>query len=683
MANFALLDWIILVVSMILLMAFSVKTFGYVRGVADFLSSSRSAGRYLLSIARTMTGIGAISLVANFQMFAEGGWPVQWWCLMGLPVGLVVFLTGWVFYRFRETRCMTMAQFFGVRYSNSFRFYSGIVFWLAGIVNFGIFPAVASHFFVYFLGLPPEFQLLGCTIPTFAPIMVMTLGLALLYTCLGGQITVMAIDCAQGIICGLVFIVLAVVLLSMFSWGDVAQAMELAKLEENASLLDPFKTSAVKDFSIWFFLIGIFYGFYGYMSWQGSQGYFSSALNPHEQKMGNLIGIWRMIPINLTSMLLPICAITFLVLPKFAGAAAPALDALEGISNEALRAQMRVPVALGYVLPMGIKGIFCTIMIFFLITTQDTYLHSWGSIFIQDVVLPFRKKPLTPDQQLKLLRWSIVGVAIFAFVFSLVFKQREQVVMYMMITGAMVAGAGSCIIGGLYTKRGTSQAAWFAMTLGLVMAVGRIVLQQIGPGFKDVVDRGMFLRLMDWANAINSAIWSFYIMASCVVGYTVISLLTCREPFNLERMLHRGRYAVAGEHVEAKDAAKSFWWRFLGITQEFTRGDRLIAFSTVVWNFGWFGVFVAGTLYHFARGTSTESWVKFWKAWTWVYLILGVPTTIWLTFGGIRDLKRLFVRLKTVERDERDDGRVVDHHLVADEGPSDEAPQNAREQGDR
>ena len=44
------------------------------------------------------------------------------------------------------------------------------------------------------------------------------------------------------------------------------------------------------------------------------------------------------------------------------------------------------------------------VMLAAFISTHDTYLHSWGSIFIQDVVLPFRKKPFAPRQQMWLLR---------------------------------------------------------------------------------------------------------------------------------------------------------------------------------------------------------------------------------------------------------------------------------------
>ncbi len=41
-------------------------------------------------------------------------------------------------------------------------------------------------------------------------------------------------------------------------------------------------------------------------------------------------------------------------------------------------------------------------------------------------------------------------------------------------------------------------------------------------------------------------------------------------------------------------------------------------------------------------------------------LVMGV-TTVWFWVGGVRDLVRLFRRLKTVRRNDLDDGMVVGH----------------------
>ena len=111
-------------------------------------------------------------------------------------------------------------------------------------------------------------------------------------------------------------------------------------------------------------------------------------------------------------------------------------------------------------------------------------MHSWGSIFIQDVIMPFRKKPFEPKQHLKVLRLSILGVCIFIFIFSLLFPLKQYIFLYFAITAAIfVGGSGAVIIGGLYWKKGTTSAAWSALIVGSVISVTGIILQQIYPDF--------------------------------------------------------------------------------------------------------------------------------------------------------------------------------------------------------
>lgn len=132
------LDWIILGVCIGSLTWFSLRTVRYMRGVADFLSANRSAGRFLLTMASGMSGLGAISMVGLFEMYYAAGFPPAWWTLMFIPAGIAVTLTGWMIYRYRETRCMTLAQFFEVRYSKRFRIYSGIITWICGVVRIAV-----------------------------------------------------------------------------------------------------------------------------------------------------------------------------------------------------------------------------------------------------------------------------------------------------------------------------------------------------------------------------------------------------------------------------------------------------------------------------------------------------------------------------------------------------------------
>jgi len=717
-------DWAIVIGCVVALTWFSLRTVKYMQGVTDFLSANRSAGRYMLTMCASVGGLGAISAVGLFEQYYAAGLPTIWWSWMTIPAAIIITLTGWVVYRFRETRCLTLAQFFEVRYSRRFRIYAGFLVWLSGIVNFGIFPYVASNFFVYFCGLPPKFALLGMTIPTYWPIMLVTLGMALLYTVIGGQITVMVTDCLQGIFCGAGLLLLCIFLLSQYAWPDIIHSMkeapviatreallekaevkakahkkaieeslpedvvaklkkerdellatanDPAKLRKEAkgkSMLNPFDTGRVENFSVFFFLILVFNQFYGMLTWQGSQAYQSSGISPHEHKMQGIIFPW-VYAVRLAGLVtLAICALTFLTHPMFAAQSAGAHQLIEQLKQSdtpQLAVQQRVPIALSYMLPMGLRGFFCVMMVFLLITTQDTYLHSWGSIFIQDVVMPMRKTPLTPKQHVAWLRWSIIGVAVFAFIFACLYKPTQFIQMYFAITGAIISGLGCAIVGGLYWRYSSTLAAYVAMSLGAVLSITRLVLEQFKDQIAAIPDKGIFLRFIAYQNTINlQKIW-FWIMIICIISYVIISLLTTRKPFNLERMLHRGKYDIKKEHKTAADAIKVAWLKVIGITEEFTRFDRFLALALVIWNGSWVALFFGATAYNYlVQKIPLEWWTKFWHVWLYIQIAVGIPAMLWFAVGALREMKQLFTRLATLKRDDTDNGRVVHHHLPDD-----------------
>ena len=157
-------------------------------------------------------------------------------------------------------------------------------------------------------------------------------------------------------------------------------------------------------------------------------------------------------------------------------------------------------------------------------------------------------------------------------------------------------------------------------------------------------------------------------MLICITFYVILSLIEMRKPYDLDRMLHRGKYDITGSHKKADDAVKSTWWKFVGITQEFTRVDRILAVSFVVWNSGWLAVFIIVTIINFmVKPISLDWWSGFWKFWLWLYICVSIITMFWFVTGGVRDLRFLFARLRTLKRDDRDDGRIVGHHLAAEE----------------
>jgi len=666
----------------------------HMKGVSDFLAAGRVAGRYLVSVAGMMD-CGIISIVAIFEKFYRSGAAIDFWGRIATPVGLVMTLTGFVTYRFRETRAMTMAQFFEMRYSRSFRVFAGIIIYVSGVLNYALFPAVSARFLLYFCGLPETWPLFGLQVSTYATIMVVFLSAAVAIVWFGGQLTAMVTDCVQGLFSYVGYLVIVVAIMIVFSTQQFGEAMMSRPPGE--SFLNPFDTEKLTEFNIFYVIIGIMSSIYSRNAWLGSQAYMCSAASAHEQKMGGVLSTWRGGYTGIMISLLAVAGFTFMNHPDFgAGSAAVQAELAQRINcatstaTNTLREQMTVPMAMRHFLPTGVMGLMAGLAIIMWVSTDQTYLHSWGSIFIQDIVLPLKRKPFTPHEQIRALRLSILAVAIFGFLFSLYFAQTTYILMFFALTGTIwLGGAGSAILGGLYWRKGTTAGAYAALITGSSMGVGGFMAQQywgkaIYPWlttsapdlFKTLKTSlealGDFLPCVAWKVGPDRFPLSgqeiyFLTMVLAIVAYLVFSLLTCREKFNLERMLHRGKYARAEDQVAVRAAVpgqkRSWLMALMGIDEHFTLGDKILAWSVFLWSMLHFAIFLVVIAWNvFFTPWSTRAWFLWWKYYTlWLGLFVGGVTTVWFTWGGTRDLLRLLKSLKELQRNVLDDGRVIGH----------------------
>src|SRR5690606_35632282 len=125
--NLTITDWSIVAVAVAALCVIAIWIRRYTRSVSDFLAGNRCAGRYLLTLSEGMAAFGVVSIIANFEKFYQAGFAAFWWGKMLAPIAMIVAMSGWVAYRYRETRVFTMAQFFEVRYSRRFRIVAGML----------------------------------------------------------------------------------------------------------------------------------------------------------------------------------------------------------------------------------------------------------------------------------------------------------------------------------------------------------------------------------------------------------------------------------------------------------------------------------------------------------------------------------------------------------------------------
>jgi solute:Na+ symporter, SSS family len=646
------IDWCVVALVGLFFVAVAYSTKKYTQSTSDFLAANRLAGRYLLTLAEGVAGLGAVSIVARFQMVYKAGFAPNWWEQLQAPILLIMMLTGWVIYRFRETRSLTLAQFFEMRYGRNFRIYAASICWISGIINFGIFPSVGANFFIHYCGLPTEYMLFGFLVmPTYHTLLIVLLGLSLYFTFAGGQIAVLVTDFFQSFFVNIILIVILILLLIKFPLSTIFEGLQIA--EPGKSLLNPFDTDNVKGFDSYYFLIALFAMIINHKAWQGSQAYNVSAKSPHEAKMAGVLGSYRGWALLWSLTLMPLVAYTIMHHPNYADWAVQVQGVLDGIPDEQVRDQMITPLTMTLYMPVGLMGAFAAVMFAAFISTHDTYLHSWGSIFIQDIYLPWTGKELDPKQHMRLLRISIFGVAIFIFLFSSLYQQTQDILLFFALTGAFwLGGAGVVIVGGLYSSWGTTRGAFAALTTGTTLAT-----------------TGMFLEhfCMDWFGRdfpLSGQEVYFFSMAVAWVFYIGFSL-TDRHTFNLDKMLHRGEYVVASDRqaTGGRDIKRQWNWRMaLGITEEFTRGDKIIYGITIAKSLMFFGLWIVMTITWYTVGISDDGWATYHYYVNAMFFIgTSFIVMVWLSIGGLKDLVALLKDLKEAKRDFSDDGTVRDH----------------------
>ncbi|RKY06071.1 MAG: sodium:solute symporter, partial [Planctomycetota bacterium] len=578
--NLALIDWLIIGVTFAFIAGISYYTKRYTQSVSDFLTGSRCAGKYLLAVAEGAAMVGIVNIIASWEMYYHAGFTPLWWSELTGVLLMVFSLFGWIIYRYRATRVMTIAQLFELRYSRKFRVFSGILVWLSGVINYGIIPAVTAKCLIYLFGIPVhtvdvagfEFNI------TVAIVMAIMLFIAVLIAITSGQIAVMVSDFFQGQLFNIAFLTIVICLLYKIGWETIIETIKQSPQGE--SMLNPFETAKGKDFNLWFFLIQIFIFAYSYKLWQAFQGYNCAAKSPHEARMATILGNWRLMVITLVLVSAPICTYVIMHNPQFAGLAAEIKTTVAHIADGKAMEQALISTTLIELLPVGVVGLLIASFLAATISSDDTYLHSWGSIFVQDVIMPFRKKPLTPQKHLKFLRISIIGTAVFAWIFGLIFPLREYLFMYFQITGSIFCGGGGIVlIGGLYWKRGTTAGAWAAMITGASIAFTGIFVRNIFWTFLPAIQQKytgiIWLQKMPEEFPYNGVQMAFFGACCSIVLYFIVSFLTKPDPeFDMDRMLHRGKYAPDSD--KQKTVTTKGLHKILGITNEFSKSDKVI-----------------------------------------------------------------------------------------------------------
>ena len=266
-----------------------------------------------------VAGLSVITLVAGVERNYQTGYGVGFWNLILAPVGIVLALTGFCNYRWRQTRCLSKGQFIELRYgSKSFRIITAAISSIAEAVTNAIGPAIAANFFIYYLDLPRWIHIFGFSVPTYGVLVTICLVLALLIIWPAGRVSLLITDCCQGLLSYPIFVLIVGFIFLNFSWGmDIAPVM--ADRASGQSFIDPYDISQLRDFNLFALVVSLTSTIMNRASWIGNDTS-NTGRTPHEQKMAGILGSWRNGMAYVMILVVAVMIISFMNSANFSGA---------------------------------------------------------------------------------------------------------------------------------------------------------------------------------------------------------------------------------------------------------------------------------------------------------------------------------------------------------------------------
>jgi SSS family solute:Na+ symporter len=411
----------------------------YIGGISDFLVAGRQMGFTLGLLSLMCTEIA----IMTFMYYAELGYSAGLAALIVALPPFVAFLivgkTGFIIRPLLEMKIMTLPEFFRIKFGPGVQLYVAVLMAAGGVLNFAVFPGVEAQFISTLTGVPRQYLLL---------IMVVVLTVSLLYTLVGGMVSVLITNYIQYALLSAGMILITILGFAKTGWPKIVQSVAAHMGPDGVNPFSPslFQSEFGFHFLVWQLLTWVA----TLTSWQAIAIRIFSA---KDAKTGTRIFTWS-----------SLMFLSRAVLPIFWGVLA---FAYLGPGENALNA---LPKMLTLITPRGLLGIIFASLIAASMSTYSSYLLSWSSVVSQDVIgaaaKRITKKEISSRTQILISRVTMAALMIFIIWWSLFHKVGDYLYFYLNMTANLfVPGTLAAAALGIYWKRSRPLGAYVAFTL--------------------------------------------------------------------------------------------------------------------------------------------------------------------------------------------------------------------------
>jgi len=513
--NFSLLDGSIVGVYLLVTMIAGVMVRKYVGKVEDFLVAGREMDLYLGIASLAATEFGIVTCMYTAQNGFTKGFAGA---IPGVLTFLAMFLigyTGFCIKPLRDSGVMTLPELFEKKFGPRIRWASGVVIVLGGLLNMGVFLRTGGDFLVNVSGMNPEYLEEMMTL--------LLVGVAV-YTILGGMLSVLVTDFLQFIVMSAGLIVVTFLILDKVGWGTLVNTVETNYGEAG---FNPLKNESMG----WSYVIfNALLNTAAALTWQTQ---ISRVLAAKDTATGRKVytgtsfffvarflipGIWGIAALAMMGWV-PLQVLTDVenaqlspvVREKIASSHAPSAltiapteEAYAKLPNDkqkytltpteanAIPPKIRekldkvslnaMPLFLSTFIPIGLMGLLIAAMLAADMSTDSSYMLTWGSVIYNDIMAPFRKGAWSEKKGLFWNRTIIAIIGVFLLIYGLWYKLEGDLWTYLGITGSIYLSSMSILlIACCYWKRANSWGAAAAIFFGACVPALTLILQKVGP----------------------------------------------------------------------------------------------------------------------------------------------------------------------------------------------------------
>ena len=118
-----------------------------------------------------------------------------------------------------------------------------------------------------------------------------------------------------------------------------------------------------------------------------------------------------------------------------------------------------MPVFLSTSVPVGLMGLLVAAMLAADMSTDSSYMLTWGGVIYNDLLAPFRKTPWSERRGLRWNRAIVALIGLFLLVYGLWYPLEGDIWTYLIVTGTIyLSSMSTLLIACCYWKRANSWA---------------------------------------------------------------------------------------------------------------------------------------------------------------------------------------------------------------------------------